>query len=417
MSQNDIANYSHYISYWEENNKYISKELTGKEAYNYRLKELEKQVSEYDKYCELKKLNIENLSEQEAKKMLETYQDILIEQFSQVSEKGKIIHGDIHPGNIFIDIKGLKEGKKDFFTLIDTGNTIQQNQETALRFLNLTNYIKNADYENIIDFVLEGAKLPQGLDKATAKEKLIEEIKKVFFDNETYTGHLTNDNILAITDSLMQKLNIIPSDTQGNLIKSKTSAKQSMEEFTRTYLDSLEKQLRNKFAGRENIDFSEMMLEGLKMSGKIGKTTLRQPIMQKAQERKNLALLSPANRLKLKRSKSAPKRNSVEYLTYELKQHKKSAGEILKELEARIDKEFANIKFKINRFMRQNGKVNYEYYLLPEEEQIKLLTEEQREEIKSTSFDTIQKLINQIQNKEEKCIAQAKFDEYFKLFS
>ena len=77
--------------------------------------------------------------------MLERYQDIIVEQFSEVSEDGKIIHGDIHPGNIFIDIKGLKEGRTDFFTLIDTGNTIVQDKATALRFLNLSHYIENAD--------------------------------------------------------------------------------------------------------------------------------------------------------------------------------------------------------------------------------------------------------------------------------
>ena len=47
-------------------------------------------------------------------------------------EKGKTIHGDIHPGNIFIDIPAMRKGEDNFFTLIDTGNTIKRKRQTFI---------------------------------------------------------------------------------------------------------------------------------------------------------------------------------------------------------------------------------------------------------------------------------------------
>lgn len=280
-------------------------------------------LKDYDKFTQLSKLGIGDLTEEESKKMLKAYQDIFVEQFSKVGKEGKIIHGDIHPGNIFIDIDRLKQGKKDFFTLIDTGNTIHQSQESAMRFLNLSTYTKNCDYENIADFVLDGAKLPKGMDNAKARETLVEELKKHFFDNETYLGKVSNDNILSLTDGIMQKYGIVPSDTQGNLMKSKTSAQQSMNEFMENYVNNLFSK-----AFSEDKSFGKMIIDGTKAGGKITKTFAELPVKQKIQERKNLMTLSPADKIKLQKSKSTPKKNSVEYLTYELKQNKEPAGKI-----------------------------------------------------------------------------------------
>jgi len=363
--------------------------------YQKRLSEAQEDLRNYDKFIELQKLGIGELSEEQAQKMLEAYQDILIEQFSEVNKGGKIIHGDIHPGNIFIDIEALKADKKDFFTLIDTGNTIQQNQEMAMRFLNLTHYIQNADYENIADFVLEGAKLPQGLDKATARAKIIEELKKAFFDDKTHTGIITNDNILSLTDNIMQKLNIIPSDTQGNLMKAKTSASRSMEDFTITYVAALERQLEKKLEGKD-IGVGTILTEGIKMSGKMGKVNARRPIMQKIQERRNLALLSPSDRAKLKRSKSTPKKNSEEFLMYQLKQHKKSAQEVLEELMSKIRSIQGNIDNKLAEFIRANG---HSPIGMSKEKMFETLTKQQKEAIKE-STEYWQKLINKLPESE-----------------
>ncbi|MBQ3101422.1 hypothetical protein IJC60_00290 [bacterium] len=310
-----IENYKTKLA--DERYKGFEKTLTDSlEYYEKRVIELESELKKYDKYIELEKLGLGNLSEKETERMLSAYQDILVEQFSKVNKEGKIIHGDIHPGNIFIDVPALKAGKKDFFTLIDTGNTIKQSQQTAMRFLNLSNYINNADYENIAEFVLDGATLPEGLTKGKAKEQIIEELKNAFFDNKTYTGAVSNDNILSITDGIMQKLNIIPADTQGNLMKSKTSATQSMEEFINAFINTLGKRL----DGVEDEKEAMKKLPG--MIAKAGKNLGQYPIKQNLQERKNLALLTPKEKIKLKKSKSTPAKNSLEYLTYIIKQHK-----------------------------------------------------------------------------------------------
>lgn len=50
----------------------------------------------------------------------------------------------------------------------------------AMRFLNLTHYIQNADYENIADFVLEGAKLKRSKStpKKNSEEFLMYQLKQ-----------------------------------------------------------------------------------------------------------------------------------------------------------------------------------------------------------------------------------------------
>ena len=373
--------------------KYIERIVSDGEA---SVKEAQEALKNYNKFLELQKLGIDDLSEDEAKRMLERYQDIIVEQFSEVSEDGKIIHGDIHPGNIFIDIKGLKEGRTDFFTLIDTGNTIVQDKATALRFLNLSHYIENADYENIADFVLEGATLPKGLDKAKAREKLIEELKKAFFDDKTHTGKIRNDNILALTDSIMQKLNIIPADTQGNLMKSKTSAGQSLEEFMGSYIKSVFGKLEEKYDDAEPTQIGNMMRDVMIAGGKIGKTTLRLPQAQQAQEKKNLRILSLAEKMKFKRSKSAPAKNSEEYLTYLLKQSRKSASEITSEIRSQIANFTRNFVNKCQEFVAKNtGKDvwSQDIYKLSNRELVEQLNEAQKKEIK----EPLEKIIKYIE--------------------
>ncbi len=273
------------------------------------------------------------LTKDESKKLLETYQDVLVEQFSKVDKKGKTIHGDIHPGNIFIDVDAMRKGEKNFLTLIDTGNTINQNPQTALRFLNLTKYINSGDYENIAAFVLDGAKLPEGKTKEWAQEAVCKELKKTLFDNDTHIGPMSNDTMLAICDDIMQKLSIIPSDTQGNLLKSKNSANKSLEAFSSSFADAMfdkmEQDLEAIVGDTDNI---QKLSKGQAMKigttataslAELGITAAKTPAKQKLQEQKNLLKLSPKDRLKLKRSASTPKKNSEEYLNYVLKQKKK----------------------------------------------------------------------------------------------
>lgn len=272
------------------------------------------------------------LSKDEAKKLYETYQDVLVEQFSKVDKGGKIIHGDIHPGNIFIDVDALKRGDKQFLTLIDTGNTITQSSESALRFLNLTKYVNDGDVDNIAAFVLEGAKLPAGMTLEKAQEQVSKALSDVLFDNKTHIGPMSNDSMLAITDGIMQKLSIIPSDTQGNLLKSKASSEKSLDAFFESFAQSLGNKLEDSLGDIAEKSSDELSKADMaKMAGKasvamaeLGATAAKMPAKKALQEKINLKNLTPADRVKLKRSPNAPKKNSEEYLNYIVKQGKKT---------------------------------------------------------------------------------------------
>ena len=266
-------------------------------------------------------IDFQDLTKEETIKMLKQYQDILTEQFSKAEAQGKIIHGDIHPGNIFIDVKKLKEGK-GCFTLIDTGNVIEQTKEQSIRFMNLTNYIKNADIDNIVNFVLDGAILPDDMNKSKAAEILRTELQKAFFDKQTGIPLLTNDTLLNLTDNIMKKVGIIPSSTQGNLLKAKKSSSNSLSELYNAYLD--------KFGARfDDYDDLSVVQKTTMMTKAIAELTkditalqTRNKFRNMMQERANLLKLPLSERLKLKKSPNTPKPNSEEALTYFLKQYK-----------------------------------------------------------------------------------------------
>ena len=389
--------------------KYIDRSYSISYCEN-EIKKAQESLKKYDKFIELQKLGIDDLTEEQAKRMLESYQDILVEQFSEVSKNGKIIHGDIHPGNIFIDIKALKDGKNDFFTLIDTGNTIIQDKATAMRFLNLSHYVKNADYENIADFVLEGATLPKGIEKSTARGKIIEELKKAFFDDKTHTGRITNDNILALTDGIMQKLNIIPADTQGNLIKSKTSAIQSLKAFADSYTQTLINKFEEKYEDAGQAQIGNAVRDLMITGGKIGKTKFRLPIVQQLQERKNLALLSPVEKIKFKKSPSAPAKNSEEYLTYLLKQSRKSASEITLEIKLQIANFTRDFTDKCRELVAKNtgkDKWDMDIWIMSNNKLITQLNETQKEEMKEP-LERIIKYIEKLPDSEQEKATQLK---------
>lgn len=279
--------------------------------------------------------DVGDISTEEAKKLIEKYDDVLIEQFSKVGEKGKTIHADIHPGNIFIDMKALRNGEKNFFTLIDTGNVINQTPESAIRFLNLSNYIQNADVDNITNFVLEGAKLPEGMTKEKAFEAISSELRKVFFDDKTSFGFVSNDSVINLSSSIMEKLNIIPGDTQGNLLKAKTSANQSKAEFLRTLMTAFE----NKFinAKPEEMSKAKIASDVLSLAKDAGKISIKSKIKTMLQEKLNLKTISPALRSAIKKSANVPARNSEEYIMYKLKPFKDLKGGLEKLIEQKFE--------------------------------------------------------------------------------
>ncbi len=289
------------------------------ESYEQASAKLEQLIAEFKAKIGLD-IDFEDLTKEETLKMLKQYQDILTEQFSKVDADGKIIHGDIHPGNIFIDVKKLKEGK-NCFTLIDTGNIIEQSREQAVRFMNLTNYIKNADVDNIVDYILNGAVLPDDLPKDKAREILINELRTAFFDTETKIPVLTNDSLLQLTDNIMKKYGIIPSSVQGSLLKAKKSSSNSLLELYKSYFNKFE----DKFNNIDDATNSQKMAAAAKIIAELTKDITglktRNTINNMLQERANLLKMPLADRLRLKRSANAPKPNSKEALTYFLKQY------------------------------------------------------------------------------------------------
>lgn len=265
-------------------------------------------------------IEFEDLTKDETLKMLRQYQDILTEQFSKVDVQGKVIHGDIHPGNIFIDVKKLKEGK-NCFTLIDTGNVIEQTREQAIRFMNLTNYVKNADVDNIVDFVLDGATLPNGMTRQKAAELLSAELRKAFFDKQTGIPVLTNDTLLTMTENILQGLNIIPSSVQGNLLKAKKSSSNSLIELYKSYLTKFESQ----FDKSGDLSPAQRLAFIAKVTAELTKDITglktRNAIHSMMQERSNLLKLPLTERIKLKKGLNVPDANSKDALTYFLKQY------------------------------------------------------------------------------------------------
>lgn len=271
---------------------------------------------------------ITELTSKEASKILDDYYRIKIEQFNKIGKDGKTIHADIHSGNIFFDVKAFKAGKKQYFTLIDTGNTIDMTKEQALRALKLTDIVEKGSTCDIAEYVLEGAELgASGLTKDEAVKKVTEELNKVFFDYETKLGPMTNDTVIDFCSNIMRKYKIVPNDNQLNINKAKTSAQNSYGEL----MDLLFYKKTSNL--NENSGFAEKTGTATDLVATLLSKTVKYKQWEKMQEKANLVLLSPVERKKFKHNPNLLKTNDEKYLTYKLKQkmkfvEKKSNAEI-----------------------------------------------------------------------------------------
>lgn len=289
--------------------------------YAKRLKEIEDKITQVK--SRMPDFKDVTLDKKDSEYLLNEYQKVFIEQFHKIDKNGKVIHADIHPGNIFIDPNALRTRKGKVFTLIDTGNTINMNVEQSMHALNLTNYVNQGNAIDIAEYVIEGAKLPQGMTKEQAIDTVVKELKTCFFDKETKLQSLNDKKVLDLADQIMEKHNIIPGSTQLNLNKSRQSAKNSLTELQASVdlLDLLDVFGKDTTSGK--------IYEG----GKKGfKKIWREKMYDKMveiQEKANLKQLDPAQRLKQKFNPNAPKKESEDYLTYKLKQW--MIGEIPKE--------------------------------------------------------------------------------------
>ena len=259
-----------------------------------------------------------NFDKKDADYLLSEYQKIFIEQFHKIDPNGKTIHGDIHPGNIFINPEVLKSRKGNLFTLIDTGNVIDMTADQSIRALNISKYIDNGNVDEIAEYVLEGAKFP-GKTKEEAKALIVDEFKKLFFGNQTrLDGHMHEAKILGLAENIMQKHQIIPGSTQLTLNKTRTSATTSLKQIKQA-IASIESAKLGQAIIEGNI--SKAGLEGSKLVAKnLVKNKYYESLIQK-QEKANLLNLTRDQVNRIKNNPTALKTSSEEYITYKLKQN------------------------------------------------------------------------------------------------
>lgn len=275
------------------------------------------------------------LSDGETRYMLNEYAQVITEQLNKFEKGGRVLHADIHPGNIFIDIDAVKKhaGKTNVltktmdmakisrirnnkvFTLIDTGNVIELSPEISAKFIKLSSFIDRGSYKDIAEYFVEGAILPKNLTKEAAIEKIGNELKDIFLGMELKPDKITNESLGTMVNNIMRKLDILPADTQLNLNKARVSANGSYEQLENALALTRTTKMRDSFsgvfAGLANVvtdhTSSQSYLNNVK--ARQEKANLRQMTKEEARKyKKNPNLLAP---------------NSEDYLVYKLKQDMK----------------------------------------------------------------------------------------------
>lgn len=293
--ENQLKNARKYVQKYPKDPQY-AKQVKDLEE---QMKKIKSRAPEFEDF---------NLQPEQIKKLLKTYFDVITEQFIKINKNGKVVHADIHPGNIFVNLDSLKSGKGKLFTLIDTGNTITLSKEQAKQALRITTFIKNGNAKDLSQIVLEGAGLPKNLTKEQAVQKVEADLRKYFFDSETKIDSMDMDTFYQLSDNILRKYNIIPNNTQLNLKKAKTSADNSLANLMETLIN---KRFENGF-GIGAI--SGAIKDSMQMVASNKKT-------KKFQEFKNLFQMSPKEAWNFLRNKNMLKINSEDYITFKMKQN------------------------------------------------------------------------------------------------
>lgn len=277
------------------------------ENYEEEMKKIKSRAPEFEDF---------DMTPSQIKKLLKTYIDLQVEQFAKVDKNGKVIHADIHPGNIFINLQALKSGKGKLLTLIDTGNTIKLSKEQAMASLKVVGFIKNGNTKDLANIVLQDAILPQGLSKEEALVKVEKDLKTFFFDNKTKINSMNMDTFYALSDNILRKYNIIPNNTQLNLNKAKISAKNSFEDLVESFFDK-------KYGDKswEESSKAEMVAAITSAAKDMAEIGIKLQSANTIQETKNLTQMSTKEAINFLRNKNMLKTNSEEYLTYKMKQN------------------------------------------------------------------------------------------------
>ena len=257
------------------------------------------------------------------------YQQVLTEQFNKVDKNGKVLHADIHPGNIFIDINALRKRKDNIittakgqlgirknnqiFTLIDTGNTINMGVDQSLRAIKLNAYVQNGNAKDLAEYVLDGAILGNK-SKEEALKLVTEDLQKCFFDTNTRLEPMTNESLISMASNIMRKHGIVPSDTQLNFNKARTSAKNSLDELLKSLIMIMIKDINSVPDAMKCV--ADVSKEAVLLGNQYKK-------MQTRQEKLNLLQLTKDQILHQKKNKNMLPTNSEEHLIYKLKQDMK----------------------------------------------------------------------------------------------
>ena len=249
------------------------------------------------------------LSSGQIKDLLYKYMDVVNEQYNALSRGGKTIHGDLHTGNVFINLDALKSGKGKLFTLIDTGNFIEMTSKQTAQALRLETFLSRGNVKELAQIVLDGAILPSGMTKEAAEQLVLEDLKKIFFAPDILCKCSNNSDFTELSERILRKYNIIPNNAQLNFAKARTSAETSMKALINAFFD-------NKYATRSVgvSDVANCVVDG---TGMI--TTY---IRKKASQRtKNMLVGGFKDFWNYMFNKNNQPLNSEELLIYKLKQY------------------------------------------------------------------------------------------------
>ena len=161
------------------------------------------------------------LTDTEKSDLISKYQKIVAEQLVGVPSngKGKIIHGDPHDGNIFVN----PENKQSPFTFIDAGNVIERKNmrdcvDDALNFID----VLTGNTEGIAKYVLKGAKTFKNKDidekeMERVQKYLARELNRTLFQG--YKKPKSMAEVISVAEDIVKTRNIKLDSSQANYVK------------------------------------------------------------------------------------------------------------------------------------------------------------------------------------------------------
>lgn len=184
---------------------------------------------------------MKSFTEKDLEFFFEEIQNVVAEQFGAITQNGKAIHGDIHPGNMFVDLDAVKNHKKgQVFTLIDTGNAINLTAKEAENMLRLQTCIQKGDAEGVVRCfteTLEDSAFPAGKRKEI-EDSVIAKMKDLFLNNKEVIEDFSKEGISDFVIDLFRKQNVsIASESVLQYNKAFNSANASVKKIGESLMD------------------------------------------------------------------------------------------------------------------------------------------------------------------------------------